>query len=238
MERGRRCGGSQAAGALSASRNSPSSGFALNEPSKEAHDSEVRKRSADAGGVAQGQAARSPAPRAHRSVRPRGPPLPSLTRIASSAAPRRPPAEKPVRLRLISGRFWSCGLGEDAAGPSLMWVAPDGASPEGRLRAAPRAGCALESESQESVCEFAVREAVRSTRFRRDGSKCDAPAVARGQAPRSPTGRAHISVRPRGPPLPSLPRIASLPANHRVARDDDLGFLSPVTDLGPWTDSR
>ncbi len=40
-----------------------------------------------------------------------------------------------------------------------MWVAPGGASPEGRLRAAPRAGSALESESQQSVCEFAVREA-------------------------------------------------------------------------------
>ena len=41
MERGRRCGGSLAAGALGASRKSPSGAFAPNEPSKEAHDSEV-----------------------------------------------------------------------------------------------------------------------------------------------------------------------------------------------------
>ena len=71
-----------------------------------------------------------------------------------------------------------------------------------------------------------------------------------------PTQRAHTSARPRGPPLPSLMRIASLHANRRVARDDDVGFLSPVTDRsvdrlamtsfgslssvtapGPWTDS-
>ena len=40
-ERGWRCGGSLAAGALSASRNCPLAAFALNEPSKEANDSEV-----------------------------------------------------------------------------------------------------------------------------------------------------------------------------------------------------
>ena len=35
-----------------------------------------------------------------------------------------------------------------------------------------------------------------------------------------PAQRAHTSVRPRGPQLPSLARIASLPANRRVTRDD------------------
>ena len=42
---------------------------------------------------------------------------------------------------------------------------------------------------------------------------------------RSAVGRSHP-----GPPLPSLTRIASLPANRRVARDDDAGFVSHVTD--------
>ena len=71
-------------------------------------------------------------------------------------------------------------------------------------------------------------------------------ALSSGDAARSlplgdeavPAQRAHTSARPRGPPLPSLTRIASLHANRRVARDDDVGFLSPVTDPGPWTDSR
>ena len=96
-----------------------------------------------------------------------------------------------------------------------MWVAPGGAS---------RAS----HNSPSASSRFARR--VRSTRFHRCGSKCDAPAVARGQAPRSPTGRAHISVRPRGPPLPSLPRIASSPASRSAPRDDVVGFFSHVTD--------
>lgn len=74
MERGGRCGGSLAYGASpfgeaarsGASRNGPSVTFAHVEPSKEAHDSGVPKRSADAGGVS--QASRSPGPRAHRGA--------------------------------------------------------------------------------------------------------------------------------------------------------------------------
>ena len=77
-------------------RESPDSvcTFAIIEPSKEPHDSLVPVfQWPTHGGVARGQAARSAAPRAHLSARPRGPPATKPARSLRSKPKRRVPRE-------------------------------------------------------------------------------------------------------------------------------------------------
>ena len=112
-------------------------------------------------------------------------------------------ANRPSRARLLpasanpemTNGVWP----EDGAWPALRWVA---------------GGRGVERESQQSVGDVrAVRAEQGATRIRSSG----VPVATREGVP----GAATLSgVGPRGPPLPGLPRIASLPAKRPVARDD------------------
>ena len=50
--------------------------------------------------------------------------------------------------------------------------------------------------------------------------------------------RSHKGEAPSNKALHQTRRGGAAASRPVVARDDDVGFLSPVTDPGPWTDSR